>query len=81
LAFRVPSAEPHADWPGLVEALRATGAERVVPTHGSTRAMVRWLGEQGLAAEALDTRFSGEQDDSTEAGETAEAGDAAEAEQ
>lgn len=56
----------HADWPGLAEAIRATGAERVLPTHGSTRAMVRRLREQGLEAEALDTRFSGEQDEAAE---------------
>jgi putative mRNA 3-end processing factor len=53
----------HADWPGLLEAIRATGAERVLPTHGSTGAMVRYLRERGYEAEALRTRYSGEQEE------------------
>ena len=53
----------HADWPGLLEAIRATGAERVLATHGSTGAMVRYLREQGYEAEALRTRFTGEQEE------------------
>ena len=50
----------HADWNGLVSAIRATGAERVLVTHGYTEPMVRWLGENGWAAESLATRFEGE---------------------
>ncbi|MEZ5364831.1 MAG: hypothetical protein R2748_21465 [Bryobacterales bacterium] len=50
----------HADWTGLLETIRATGAERVLPTHGSTAAMVRFLREQGYQAEPLATRYSGE---------------------
>jgi putative mRNA 3-end processing factor len=53
----------HADWPGLLEAIRATGAERVLITHGQVAAMVRWLNEKGLDAAALHTRFEGEQDE------------------
>jgi putative mRNA 3-end processing factor len=53
----------HADWPGLLETIRATGAERVLPTHGASGAIVRFLREQGYEAEALSTRFSGEQED------------------
>ena len=53
----------HADWPELLGAVRATGAERILVTHGYIGAMVRWLQEQGLQAEALATRFEGEQDD------------------
>ena len=33
----------HADWNGLVAAIRATGAERILVTHGYTEPMVRWL--------------------------------------
>jgi putative mRNA 3-end processing factor len=47
----------HADWPGLMSAIRATGAPRIIVTHGSTAAMVRHLGEQGLQAEAFETRW------------------------
>ena len=50
----------HADWEGLIASIRATGAERVLVTHGSTGTMVRWLRENGWEAEALATRFVGE---------------------
>ena len=40
----------HADWPGLQRAIGATGAERVIVTHGYEAVMVRWLEEQGLQA-------------------------------
>jgi putative mRNA 3-end processing factor len=47
----------HADWPGLLKAIGATGAERVIVTHGSSGAMVRYLIEQGLQAEAFETEY------------------------
>ncbi|MDB6152629.1 MAG: exonuclease of the beta-lactamase fold involved in processing-like protein [Chthoniobacteraceae bacterium] len=50
----------HADWQGLLSAIRATGAERIWVTHGSTGPMVRWLRENGWEAQALVTRFFGE---------------------
>jgi putative mRNA 3-end processing factor len=53
----------HADWPGLIDAIRSTGAERVLTTHGHTAPMVRWLCENGVAAEAVQTEFVGERDD------------------
>jgi putative mRNA 3-end processing factor len=53
----------HADWPGLTFAIRETGAERVLATHGRTTAMVRWLQEQGINASALATEYVGESDD------------------
>jgi putative mRNA 3-end processing factor len=53
----------HADWPGLVEAVRATGAEQIYVTHGSTQVFVAWLREQGLDAHGLQTLFEGERDD------------------
>ncbi|HEX9857279.1 MAG TPA: ligase-associated DNA damage response exonuclease [Paracoccaceae bacterium] len=40
----------HADWPGLNEAIRATGAHRVFVTHGYTAPFRRWLEEQGYEA-------------------------------
>ena len=33
----------HADWPGLLAAIAATGAERVLVTHGYVAVLVRWL--------------------------------------
>jgi putative mRNA 3-end processing factor len=50
----------HADWPGLQSAIAATGAERVIVTHGFEAVMVRWLQQQGLAAEGFRTEFGGE---------------------
>jgi putative mRNA 3-end processing factor len=49
----------HADWPGLARAIAATGAQRVVVTHGYVPVMVRWLTEQGLEALAFETAFRG----------------------
>jgi len=54
----------HADWPGLQRAIRATGAERVIVTHGYEAVMVRWLIECGLQAQAFVTEYG---DDSIEA--------------
>ena len=59
----------HADWPGLMGAITATGAQRVIVTHGSIPVMVRHLTEQGLAAESFQTEYG---DDALEA-ETAAA--------
>jgi putative mRNA 3-end processing factor len=47
----------HADWPGLVRAIAATGAERVIVTHGAEAVMMRWLREQGLRADSFATAF------------------------
>lgn len=50
----------HADWPGLQRAIAASGATRVLVTHGQVPVMVRYLREQGLGADALETEFEGE---------------------
>jgi putative mRNA 3-end processing factor len=47
----------HADWPGLLSAIGATGADRVIVTHGSVPVMVRYLSGQGLQAEAFQTAY------------------------
>ena len=52
----------HADWPGLQEAIRASGASRVIVTHGQVASLVRWLAEQGLEAGAFDTEFGDDPD-------------------
>lgn len=64
----------HADWPGLQETIRATGAQRVLVTHGQVGVMVHWLNQQGIEAAPLRTEFEGEQDGS-EPGEDAESGE------
>ena len=53
----------HADWPGLQRAIAATGAERVIVTHGYEAVMVRWLGEQGLEASAFETEYGDDDDE------------------
>ncbi len=54
----------HCDWKGLVEAVEATGAERVWTTHGYGEALARFFSEKGLDARAIDTRPSrGGEDD------------------
>jgi putative mRNA 3-end processing factor len=50
----------HADWPGLQAAIAATGAQRVIVTHGSVAVMVRHLLERGLQAQAFETQYGGE---------------------
>jgi putative mRNA 3-end processing factor len=57
----------HADWPGLQQAIRGSGAHRVMVTHGYVAVMVRWLAEQGIDAQALDTEFGAEEDSPVEA--------------
>jgi putative mRNA 3-end processing factor len=55
----------HADWPGLQRAIRATGAQRVIVTHGYESVMVRWLTEQGLQAGSFSTEYGTEDGDET----------------
>ena len=55
------SLSDHADWPGLLSAIAATGAARVYVTHGYSDPLVRWLCERGLDAHTLKTQFTGEQ--------------------
>ena len=50
----------HADWPGLQRAIAATGATRVIVTHGYEAVMVRWLRQQGLEAGSFATEFGGD---------------------
>ena len=50
----------HADWPGLQKAIEATGAHRVIVTHGSVPIMVRWLTEKGLNAQGFKTEYGDE---------------------
>jgi putative mRNA 3-end processing factor len=61
----------HADWPGLLAAIEATGAERVLATHGHTEALTRYLREKGLDAQALKTAY-GDDEDASEGGSPAE---------
>jgi putative mRNA 3-end processing factor len=53
----------HVDWPQLLSAIDATGAERVWVTHGFTAPVVQWLRDTGRDAQAIPTRYEGERDD------------------
>lgn len=50
----------HADWPSLIRTIRETGAQRILPTHGNTDALVPYLRELGLDAEPLRTDYAGD---------------------
>lgn len=52
----------HADWRGLLRSIEQTGAQRVLATHGNSDALVHHLRDHGIAAEALETAFQGEDD-------------------
>jgi putative mRNA 3-end processing factor len=58
----------HADWPALIEAITATGAERIFVTHGYTEIFSRWLTSQGWDAAIVPTEFGGETEDEGDAG-------------
>ncbi|MDC0012836.1 ligase-associated DNA damage response exonuclease [Octadecabacter sp.] len=47
----------HADWNGLNDAIKQTGAERIFVTHGYTSVFSRWLSEQGYDAKVVQTQF------------------------
>jgi len=61
----------HADWPGLMSAIKATEAERVIVTHGSIPILVRWLCQNGLDASGFDTEYGDEEEDEAPAADAA----------
>jgi putative mRNA 3-end processing factor len=56
----------HADWTGLNDAIRATGATRVFVTHGYTAIFRRWLESEGYDARIVATEYEGETLDATD---------------
>ncbi|MBF9030172.1 ligase-associated DNA damage response exonuclease [Rhodobacterales bacterium HKCCE3408] len=50
----------HADWDGLNDAVKATGAERIFVTHGYRQQFAHWLTEQGYDAGIVTTDYGGE---------------------
>lgn len=65
----------HVDWPALLGAVAATGAERVWVTHGYREPVVRWFRERGLEAEAVASFWEGEQEAGPEDAEEMAAGE------
>lgn len=53
----------HADWNGLLEAVKATGARKVFVTHGFQAAFSRWLTENGIEAAEVKTEYGGEEEE------------------
>ncbi|MDF2189442.1 ligase-associated DNA damage response exonuclease [Paraflavitalea sp. CAU 1676] len=53
----------HADWKGLLEAVKATGASKVFATHGFQSVFSRYLNEQGIEAAEVKTAFGGEEEE------------------
>jgi putative mRNA 3-end processing factor len=53
----------HADWDGLISAVKATGASKVFATHGFQSAFSRYLTEQGIEAAEVKTAFGTEDEE------------------
>ncbi len=53
----------HADWDGLLSAVKATGAEKVYATHGFTSSFSRYLNENGIAAGEVKTDFGNDEEE------------------
>ncbi|MBD0277417.1 MAG: ligase-associated DNA damage response exonuclease [Flavisolibacter sp.] len=56
----------HTDWPGLLTAVRETGAEKVFVTHGFQHAFSRYLNEQGIRADEVRTEYGSEEEEQEE---------------
>lgn len=50
----------HCDWKGLLTSIEATGAERVICTHGYSDIFSRYLREKGYEAYTESTQYEGE---------------------
>jgi putative mRNA 3-end processing factor len=55
----------HADWKGLLESVKATGAERVFVTHGFQSTFSRYLNEMGIQAAEVKTEYGSEEEEET----------------
>ncbi len=53
----------HADWPGLITAVKATGAKKVFTTHGFQSAFSRYLNENGIESEEVVTAYGVEEEE------------------
>ena len=58
----------HADWPGLLQSVKESGARQVYVTHGQSNVLARYLQEvEGISAEPLEGHFEAERFDDDEA--------------
>jgi putative mRNA 3-end processing factor len=51
----------HCDWEGLLKSIEATGAEKIICTHGYTDIFSRYLREQGYDARTESTQYGEEE--------------------
>lgn len=54
----------HADWKGLLQAVKATEAEIVHVTHGQTEIFSKYLNEIGIKADVVQTQFGEDEEES-----------------
>lgn len=57
----------HADWKGLLQAIKETGAQKVFVTHGFQSVLARYLNETGIEAAEVKTEFGNEIEENSEA--------------
>ena len=50
----------HCDWEGLLAAIEATGAQKIISTHGYTDIFSKYLREKGYDARTEQTQYEGE---------------------
>ena len=62
----------HADWNGLLNAVKATGAEKVFVTHGFQATFSRYLNDNGISAAEVKTEYGGEEEEQEKASTTSE---------
>lgn len=53
----------HADWDGLLSAVKSTGAQKVFATHGFQSAFSRYLNEAGIDAAEIRTEYGNDEEE------------------
>jgi putative mRNA 3-end processing factor len=57
----------HADWKGLLQAVKETGAQKVFVTHGYQAVFTRYLNETGIEAAEVKTEYGNEEEENSAA--------------
>jgi putative mRNA 3-end processing factor len=68
----------HTDWPGLLQTIERTQAEKILVTHGYSHTLANYLNQKGRNAAVLQTEFTGETTDTDNATFSTDAANAAE---
>ena len=56
----------HADWKGLLQAIKATEAEIVHVTHGQTEVFSKYLNEIGIKSDVVETLYGDDDEEEEE---------------